>query len=72
MRSLCKGVCNFAASIVTDLHFGFGDNQNKEGEEGCGSGWVGKRGSICTHMYLLISLNPLNDPFSCIDYILST
>jgi Protein of unknown function (DUF1769) len=27
MRSVCKAVCNFGSSIITDLHFSFGDVQ---------------------------------------------
>lgn len=33
MRSLCKAVCKFAASIITDLHFSFGDQQTQEDYE---------------------------------------
>jgi hypothetical protein len=28
MRSVCKAVSNFACSIITDLHYSFGDPQN--------------------------------------------
>ena len=28
MRSVCKAVCNFGSSIITDLHFSFGDFQS--------------------------------------------
>jgi hypothetical protein len=33
MRSLCKAVCKFGASIIPDLHYSFGDPQNKDDYE---------------------------------------
>ena len=33
MRTICKTVCNFAGTFVSDLHYSFGDSQKKEDYE---------------------------------------
>ena len=33
MRTICKSVCNFCSTLVTDLHYSFGDPQNREDYE---------------------------------------
>ena len=33
MRTICKSVCNFAGTFITDLSFSFGDSQKKEDYE---------------------------------------
>ena len=33
MRTICKTVCNFAGTVVSDLHYSFGDSQKKEDYE---------------------------------------